>query len=364
MKIAFDAKRFFHNSSGLGNYSRDFVRILAHYYPENHYLLLAKRQSQRGRDILSHPSVEFLPLSGGLFPRQLKMGTDAQRAGADLFHGLSGELPLRWGSPKIKKIVTIHDLIFERFPEFYSAFDRKMHFWKFKKATQVADKIIAISEQTKRDVMEFLQVPEEKISVVYQGCHPSFKQKPTDDFLNSLRKKYQLPQRFLLNVGTIEERKNLLSVVRALSGTKIPLVAVGRKTAYFEKIQAEIRKNSVEVLFLEGLTMEELSGLYRLADVFIYPSLFEGFGIPIIESLFSECVVITSDTSCLPEAGGENSVYVSPFSVEDMREKIISLWENPEERRSRAEKGRLFVEQFTDEKIAQNLMKVYQEVLS
>ena len=362
MKIAYDAKRFFHNSSGLGNYSRDLIRILANYYIDNEYVLLSKNKSTRGEDILALQNVKYTSISKGFLERQRKMGIDAQNLGADIFHGLSGELPLNWNDRPIKKIVTIHDLIFERYPQFYSFFDRKIHFWKFKKSAEMADLVIAISEQTKKDIVKFLKIPEEKIRVVYQGCHQAFKEKPNEEFLLQIQKKYNLPHRFILNVGTIEERKNLLSVVRALAGTKIPLVVVGKRTKYYKKIEREIRENKVEIYFLEGLSMLELAGVYRLADIFIYPSLFEGFGIPIIEALFSETVVITSNLSCLPEAGGKDSVYINPMDICDIRAKIKFLWDNESERKYRAEKGLEFVQKFSDEEIAKNLMEVYQEV--
>ena len=118
MKIAYDAKRFFHNTSGLGNYSRDLVRILAEFYPQNQYILLNKNKSERGRDILDLPNVSFVKTSDGTMSRQFKMGKDAQNIGADIFHGLSGELPLKWNKKPIKKVVTIHDLIFVRFPHY------------------------------------------------------------------------------------------------------------------------------------------------------------------------------------------------------------------------------------------------------
>ena len=290
------------------------------------------------------------------------MGIDAQNLGADIFHGLSGELPLNWNDGPIKKIVTIHDLIFERYPQFYSFFDRKIHFWKFKKSVEMADLVIAISEQTKKDIVKFLKIPEEKIRVVYQGCHQAFKEKPNEEFLLQIQKKYNLPHRFILNVGTIEERKNLLSVIRALAGTEIPLVVIGKRTKYYKKIEREIKENKVEIYFLEGLSMIELAGVYRLADIFIYPSLFEGFGIPIIEALFSETVVITSNLSCLPEAGGKDSVYINPMDICDIRAKIKFLWDNESERKYRAEKGLEFVQKFSDEEIAKNLIEVYQEV--
>jgi glycosyltransferase involved in cell wall biosynthesis len=365
MKIAFDAKRFFHNTSGLGNYSRDLVRILSEYEPDNEYLLLNKNKSERGKDILERPNVQFIETSKGNFSRQLKMGKDAQKQGADIFHGLSGELPLKWDPKPIKKVVTIHDLIFVRYPQYYSFFDRKIHFWKFKKAADSADKIIAISEQTKRDIIQYLKVPETKIDVIYQGCHQAFKEQQSPELMQAAKDKYKLPERFILNVGTIEERKNLLNVVKAINGTGIPLVVVGRKTKYYQKIENFLKKNKMEkqVLFLEGVSMDELACLYKLADIFVYPSFFEGFGIPVIEALFSKTVVVTSNTSCLPEAGGKDSVYVNPDSDLDIRAKIQFLWENESERKRREEKGFEFVQKFNDEPIAKELMNFYQKLI-
>lgn len=364
MKIAYDAKRFFQNSSGLGNYSRDLVRMLSQYYPENQYLLLNKKKTEKGQNILEREEVKFIKTSKGKFARQLKMGIDAQNADADIFHGLSGEIPLKWNHKTIKKIVTIHDLIFMRYPEFYSFFDRKIHFWKFKKAAHSADLVIAISEQTKQDVMHYLGVSEDKIKVVYQGCHNAFKEFISEERKKKITEKYHLPKHFILNVGTIEDRKNLLNVVKALRNENIPIVAVGRKTNYYKKIISEIKSYNQEVIFLENIPMEELAVFYRLADIFIYPSLFEGFGIPVIEALYSETPVITSNVSCLPEAGGAYSMYVNPESIEDIKAKILFLWNNEAERKRRAEKGLEYVQKFNDEKIARQIMAIYRKILS
>lgn len=366
MKIAFDAKRFFQNTSGLGNYSRDLVRILSHYFPENEYLLLNKNKSERGSEILEQKNVHFIESSKGKFSRQFKMGKDTQAQNADIFHGLSGELPLKWDKSPIKKVVTIHDLIFMRYPQYYSFFDRKIHFWKFKKAAESADKIIAISEQTKQDIISYLKVPEEKIEVIYQGCHHAFKENQSSEFIQKTKEKFNLPERFILNVGTIEERKNLLNIVKAINQTAIPLVVVGRKTKYFKKVQEFIRKNKIEkqIHFLEGVSMDELAVIYKLADIFIYPSFFEGFGIPVIEALFSKTVAITSNTSCLPEAGGKDSVYIDPENYLDLKSKIQFLWDSESERKRRSDKAFEFVQKFNDEPIANELMNLYQKIIS
>ena len=367
MKIAFDGKRFFNNGSGLGNYSRDLVRILATYFADNQYLLLNNKKSERGQEIVELPSVSFMETSKGKLSRQFKMGKDAQNANCDIFHGLSGELPLKWNDKTIKKIVTIHDLIFLRYPKYYSFFDRKIHFWKFKNAAAQADLIIAISEQTKLDIIKFLKVPVNKIRVVYQGCHHSFKENQTQEFLNSVQDKFKLPKEFILNVGTIEERKNLLNIVKSIKNTEIPLVVVGKKKEkYFKKIERFIIKNKLQnqVFFLENVSMEELAAIYKLAKIFVYPSVFEGFGIPVIESLFSGTAVITSNTSSLPEAGGKDSLYIDANNIDDLKSKILFLWNNESERKRRVEKGLLYAQKFSDENIAKELMKVYKETIS
>ena len=363
MKIAYDAKRFFQNSSGLGNYSRDLIRILSGHYPENKYLLLNTKKTKKGKEILEKQNVFFHSIPDSKLSRQLKMGKEAQDSGADIFHGLSGELPLKWNKKPIKKIVTVHDLIFLRFPQFYSFFDKEIHLWKFKKAAKKSDRIIAISEQTKKDIVHYLKVPENKIEVIYQGCHEAFKNEIPEQTLSMISEKYSLPHRFILNVGTIEERKNLHRVVQALKGTGIPLVVVGKKTKYFKKVKKAAEKGKVETYFLEKVSMEDLAVIYRLADIFIYPSLFEGFGIPVIEALYSSTPVITSNRSSLPEAGGEDSVYVDPENIEDINSKILFLWNNEAERKRRAEKGLKYVQKFNDDQIAQQINSLYQKIL-
>jgi len=143
------------------------------------------------------------------------------------------------------------------------------------------------------------------------------------------------------------------------------LVVIGKKTKYFKKVEKFLIKNKIQnqVQFLEGVSMVELAAIYKLADIFVYPSFFEGFGIPVIEALFSGTPVITSNSSSLPEAGGKNSVYINPENFEDIKAKILFLWNNEAERKRRADKGFLYAENFRDEIIATELMKIYREVI-
>lgn len=369
MKIGFDAKRAFHNTTGLGNYSRDLIRILGDYFPSNKYYLYNPKPKKVKRLHLTDAMVEVLPKSvfwkklSSLW-RQRGIITQLKEDKIELFHGLSGEIPRGLRKEGIKSVVTIHDLIFMRYPELYSYFDRKIHFAKFKYAAKHADRVIAISEQTKTDIIHFLQISSSKIDVVYQGCNDAFKINRSEIEKKAVKEKYLLPDKFLLNVGTIEERKNALTIVKAIKDLDIPLVIIGRKTKYFQEIADYIKKHGLEnsVFFLEGLTLEELSTIYQMAEIFIYPSIFEGFGIPIIEALYSKIPVITSKSGVFPEAGGEFSYYVDSYNVEELKNTICKLLEmSNKEREEVVKKGYTFVQKFNDEVIAKNVKEVYEK---
>ncbi|RBW56377.1 glycosyltransferase family 1 protein [Tenacibaculum sp. E3R01] len=369
MKIGFDAKRVFHNTTGLGNYSRDLIRILAKFYPKSTYYLYNPKPKKVYRLELTQSMHEVLPNTkfwkkySSLW-RQTAVLKQIKSDGVDVFHGLSGEIPRGLTKNKIKSVVTIHDLIFMRYPKLYSFFDRKIHFKKFKYAAKNANKVIAISEQTKKDIITFLKIDPSKIEVVYQGCNNVFKEERSVIEKKEFLDKYKIPDTFLLNVGTIEERKNALSIVKAVKEIDIPLVIVGRKTKYYTQIEDYIQKNNLEnkIYFLEGLTLKELSIVYQLAEIFIYPSIFEGFGIPIIEALFSKTPVITSKEGVFPEAGGPDSLYVDPYNIKEMTEAIELLLNSKNKKEEMVNKGFDFAQQFNDEIIAKKIKAIYKEL--
>ncbi len=354
MKIGYDAKRLFHNASGLGNYSRDLLGILTAHLPQHDYLLFSRSMSEKGEKLLNHPAVTFTPLRGRFLSRQLTMGLQAAGLKCDIFHGLSGELPLRWGNQNVKKVVTIHDLIFERYPAYYSWFDRKIHKAKFRHAAQTADVVVAISEQTKADIIHYLKIPESKIRVIYQGCSHLYKESYSEATKEAVRQQYALPPSFVLNVGTIEERKNGLALVKALKGTAIPLVFIGKEKKYAESIHRFIAENGMtgQVIFLKNVSNPHLAVIYQLARVFAYPSVYEGFGIPVIEALYSGTPVITNGRGVFPEAGGPASRYVQAEDHQSIRSALTDLWENEALRAEMAVKGREYAARFDDDKIA------------
>ncbi|MDI5897314.1 glycosyltransferase family 4 protein [Flavobacterium yafengii] len=370
MNIGFEAKRVFHNKTGLGNYSRDLIRLLSQYFPENNYFLYNPKPSDKklfktnnSNVFEKKPSSAFYTKFYNLW-RQKGVIADLLKDKITIFHGLSGEIPRGLRTHNIKSVVTIHDLIFVRFPNLYSFFDRKIHFYKFKKAAQEADLIIAISEQTKNDIVEFLKIEPSKIKVIYQGCHATFKEDFSEKEQQEVVTKFNLPDNFILNVGTIETRKNILLAVKAIKNIDSCLVIVGNETPYANEVKSYIKENNLEhkVLFLKGLSLQELAILYKLAKVFVYPSLYEGFGIPIIEALYSKTPVITTRGGVFPEAGGPNSIYVDPTNVGQMQEAITQLLVNDNLRDKMATEGFKFVQKFNDEVVVNQIMNAYKNL--
>lgn len=365
--IGFDAKRIVSNGTGLGSYGRTLVNDLAGMSG----ITLRLYAPTPGRDnlrqqVVGHPHVTFCyaPPSHVPFSRQLwrsKLMVDNLVAdGVDIYHGLSGELPIGIRRHGIKSVVTIHDLIFMRHPEYYHWLDAKLYAWKFRYTCQEADRIIAISECTKRDIMEFGNVPADKIEVIYQSCNPKFTQRVDDATLGTIREKYGLPQRFILNVGTIERRKNLLLAVSALDSvpSEIHLVAVGRQTEYARQLP-----HSNRVHLLSGISDAELAALYQMAEVFVYPSRYEGFGIPIIEAIHSGLPVVACTGSCLEEAGGPDSLYVDPDDVQAMATAICQSLCGADGREKRIEQSRQYVRRFVGKDVASQVATLYRSLL-
>ena len=370
MRIGFDAKRAFFNRSGLGNYSRHTISILSQFASDNEYFLYTPKISNA--IAFDKPSNVFVKSPGNLnriFNRSWRTHRiikDFKRDKIDLFHGLSNELPFTIKKSWISSIVTIHDLIFLRYPEFYYGHDREIYKSKFLKSCINADKIIAISEQTKRDIIEFFNIDDSKIEVVYQGCDPIFSNAISDNKLNDIKNKYNLPEEFILNVGTIEKRKNIFNVIKAIKkgNIDIPLVVVGKKTTYFKEIMSYIEKHNLQtkVLFYQDISFEDLPVFYRLSSLFIYPSLFEGFGIPILEALNSGTPVITNQDGCFKEAGGPDSFYLNPTNTEQITSAINTVLSDRELRTQMIDKGFEFANNFSEEKIAKNLINAYNTV--
>lgn len=372
MNISFDAKRAFHNNRGLGNYSRNVIRLLSSYYPENNYYLFnptSKKNIPFDRAKNVH---EIVPtkLMDTLFPsywRTKNCLSQVKELNTTIYHGLSQELPIGIEKTGVKSVVTMHDAIFMRYPELYDSFYRKIFIKKNQYSCHIADKIIAISEQTKQDFIDYFHVPQEKITVVYQGCNNIFRNNISESQKTSVKEKYQLPTDYILNVGAIEKRKNVATIIEALHRGKIdiPMVVIGNKTAYLKEVKELINRYQLEkqVLFLHQVETTDLPAIYTMAQLFIYPSIFEGFGIPILEALCTGTPVITSKGSCFEETGGAYSSYVDYNNADEMGEQIMSILSDTTKKETMQTKGLEHAEKFKDEYVVQNLMNVYLSIL-
>lgn len=373
MKIGFDAKRAFNNHRGLGNYSRDTIRILSTQFTDNQYFLYTPKISS---DIPFQPNENcrtilpngFLAQKMPSVWRTYSLADEAQKEQLDLFHGLSHELPVGIQKKGIPTVVTMHDLIFMKFPELYPAIDRALYKHKYISSCNIADRIIAISEQTKRDLLELTDLDEQKIDVVYQGCSPTFRYEIPADEREQICQKHHLPSEFMLSVGALEERKNHIEILRAMVSQSIdfPLVIIGNETDYTPTLHQYIEKNKLQsrVTLLTGVPFADFPAIYQSATLMLYPSLFEGFGIPVLEALCSGTPVIAATGSCLEESGGPGSCYVSPTDCDELGTQIRNILGNIELQQKMIAAGKEYFLQFTDEAIAQNLWTVYQKSIS
>lgn len=372
MKIAFDAKRAFLNGSGLGNYSRSTLDLLKKFQPEIEMVLCTPKanskfsfEALKTSTIISPKSFIWKKLHA--FWRSFMLKNALTNSDVQIFHGLSAEIPSGLQQKKIKTVVTIHDLIYVRFPQWYGFFDRHLYNLKYRKAAQKADLVIAISEQTKNDLVDFYKISPEKIRVVYQGCNPIFLQEISDETVREVKQSRNLPDQYILYVGNIEPRKNLMRIFEAIKegNIQIPVVIVGRNSEYAEKVKQFLQTNRMEHLALwqSYVPNTELPALYKAATVLVYPSIFEGFGIPILEALSCGTPVITSLGSCFAEPGGEHSLYINPLDSSSILKALQQVLSDPNLRKTMSEQGKLHAQKFTEEKIAGNLMEVYKELL-
>ncbi|MCC7465695.1 MAG: glycosyltransferase family 4 protein [Saprospiraceae bacterium] len=375
MIIAFDAKRYFNNATGLGFYSRTLVDGLRRLYPEHQYLLYTpynRGNLATNTDGIRFPDSwigrTFHPLwrSKGI-TRQLK------RDGVQVFHGLSHELPQGLRRAGIRAVVSVHDLIFMRYPELYPAIDRYFYEKKYRKAAKEADVVVAISEQTRADLHTYFQIPPERVRVIGQACDSVFERLS----LRHLPAPRALPvpagislpeQPFLMAVGSLTPRKNLHRLLQALEllqqrGYDIPLVAVGSgKSDYAGSLVEQARKAGLHVTWISRhLPSEVLAVLYRRAAGLVYPSIFEGFGIPVLEAMTVGIPVLTTRGGCFEEVGGAAALYASPDDPEEMADQILKLMD-PARRLELSPLMNEQIQKFSPEKICAAWMKTYEAV--
>ena len=376
MNIGFDGKRAFHNFRGLGNYSRNLIQGLSKTYPENRYFAFTPKFTDP-RALAWQKNVaeiEIIQPQGFLLKnipalwRSQYMVKDLLVNNIDLYHGLHHELPVGISESGIKSIVTVHDVLFLRFPQFHSKINRIIYKRKLELSCKAADVVIAISEQTKQDLIDFLQVPAEKIRVVYQSCELGFFDVILDEQISETKKKYKLPEKYLLYVGALTPSKNLENLLQAYNKIQNEQPDVHLVLAGIGGLEQTLKQQSADwgiankVHFPGFIDNTDLPALFKGATIFVFPSLFEGFGIPIIEALASGVPVITSTDSCFAEAGGPDSRYVNPQDVEALFVEMKKLLNSAGLREEMISRGKEYVKQFHPLETTQNMMSFYEEL--
>ena len=351
------------------------MRNLGKFFPENEYHLYTTKINKTPETLeFIENSCFYNHLPKTFFKsywRSYSIVSQLKKDNIQLYHGLSHEIPVNIDKSSIKSIVTIHDLIFKVYPETYSAIDRKIYDLKFRYSCQHADKIIAISENTKQDIIKYYNTDPDKIEVIYQSCNPLYYQQKNQEENDIILQQYNIPKEYLLYVGSIEPRKNLKTIIEAFQflpeDLKVPLVIIGRGGAYKLEVEKLIRKTGVGsfVLWIENLkNNEHLQSIYQSSLALIYPSFYEGFGLPVVEALLCKTPVIASGTSALQEAGGLGSLYIDPNSPEQLSNGIIKVLTDSAYRQKMKEDGYFYAhKKFSSESVTKKIIDCYKNTL-
>ena len=372
MSFYVDVSAAVHRRAGLGRYAESLARSLVEQVPDRLSLFYNREQ---GIDAL--PGLENLPsatVSLGYKPWRMlvwigqlaMLPFDRLLPGAELFHATEHLLmPLR----SIPTVLTVHDLIFRRLPEHHKRLNRWYLNWTMPLYCRRADHIIAVSEATRRDLVETYHLPPQKISVIYEAAAPRFvpQSEPVRDLV---RRTYGLPDRYLLYVGTIEPRKNLERLLAAwaplyLAGECPPLVIVGKKGwlsgGFFAALEESPARDGV---ILTGYVPDpDLPAVYSAATALVLPSLYEGFGLPLLEAMACGTPVICSNASSMPEIAGDAALLFDPHEVEDLRQslrRVVTEVDLPSSLRTR---GMARAATFSWTRAAEETLAIYGRVL-
>ncbi len=373
MAIYVDVSSAVHAKAGIGRYAGSLARALVARAPDQFALFYNRDAGSRLPPELGHvPSrtvrAGYKPWRMAVWIGQLaRVGFDRLVPGAELFHATEHLLPPLRG---VSTVLTVHDMIFRLFPEH----QKRLNYWYLNATMPMycrrAGAIITVSQTSKQDIVSHYRLDPSKITVVHEAASPEFT--PADAAaVEGVRHRYGLPERYLIHVGTIEPRKNLTRLVEALQmlreqGVRIPLVVVGGKGWLYDEFFRRLAELEVRdsVLFPGYVPAGDLPPLYSAAAAAVVPSLYEGFGLPLLEAMACGTPVISSTASCLPEIGGNGARYFEPTSVPAMAEAIRSVLADDGLRAEMRARGLAHASGFSWERAAEETMAVYRRLLS
>jgi glycosyltransferase involved in cell wall biosynthesis len=373
MRIAIDYTAGIRQGAGVGQYARNLVSAMLEQDTSNRYILLTSGQPTGQYPLPTASNVQgcSVPIPDRYlnilwYRLRFPLKADYFTGVTDIYHGLDFVLPPL--SRKIRTIVTIHDLAFLEHPETavpsLAAYLSKA----VPVAIERADVIAAVSQTTKQAIIKHYHVPEEKIAVIPCGVGPQFQRITNPELLEETRRKFYLHEPFILSVGTLEPRKNHLGLIKAfhqvLQKQQSPLVLaiVGGSGWLYEETQRTVAELKLQdrVRFLGRVSDLELITLYSLADIFAFPSFFEGFGIPPLEAMACGTPVLTSNTSSLPEAAGDAALLVDPHDIHAIAQALTRLLEDEQLRESLRQNGYKQAARYTWARAAEKMLAVYE----
>lgn len=378
MKILIEAQSLLRERTGVGQYTFNLIdHLIPKLKEKNHELTLFYFNFlKRNREIPSWngsvTSREESLIPGRCFYYLWKKTTfppiDWLTGKVDLLHFPNFIVrPFRKG----KAVVTIHDLSFVRYPEFAEKKNLAYLSRWIPRTLKQASKILVVSHFTKKELQELYDVPENKIVVAPNGVGREFQPVTDQENLNAVRQIYQLPQEYLLAVGTLEPRKNLSLTIRALSHLKQqkkevpPLVLVGPPgwNDEYRRLKEMVASAGLEekVRFLFYVDRKDMPALYSAAKILLFPSLYEGFGLPVLEAMACATPVLSSNAASLPEVGGEGAWSLSPHEPQEWSQAILNLWEDATKQQQMAEKGLQQAQKFTWSRTAEKTIEAYEQ---
>lgn len=371
MKIGIDA-RLLHNETGIGRYTRSLFFEFAHRPPtrETSYCLFTDSVETTPLSLPSNFTIKTIPCTTRILWTNLYLPGALRQQQTDVYHGVCNfELPVR---KVCRYVVTIHDLVPLFFPHSVPWKHRLFFHLFMKRAAHTADKIITDSEHSKADIVRHLGVSAEKIRVIYLGYTP--RQLDVQDVTKqqAVFKRYHLSQPYLLFVGVIEPKKNLTRVVTAFAQLKqmpginpaLTFVIAGGKGWFYDNLERTVRDLHLEqqVLFPGFIAEEDLPYMYAGAEAFVFPSIYEGFGLPVIEAMSYGVPVVTSNVSSLPEIAGNAGILVSPERPEAIRDGLAEVLLAPQKKEQMRQAGRRQAQRFSWTHTADETFQVYQDV--
>lgn len=365
MRIAIEANPMSIRKGGIGYYTQNLVEHLLKRDGENEYILFYFNLPLKQRRNL--PAFDFSKnYSNFVFPKQaLRFGLQSLKK-PDVVHGTSYRL---FAQGTRGSVVTVHDLGFMRFPQFVRKFGSEKMVRRVQHALENASAVITVSENSKKDIVEYFHVPEERIVVTYEGINKKFYVKPDASFMEGVQDKFQIKKPYILFVGTLEPRKNIPSLVNAYAQAKplhadFQLVLAGGLGWVYDEIFDAIEKSSVKenIILTEYILWEELHALYHGASLFVFPSFYEGFGLPPLEAMACGVPVITSNVSSLPEVVGNAAVLVDPHNGDEIRGGMEKVLGDGALREQLIQKGFERAALFSWEKTSEQTLKLYEKI--